>query len=80
VNDDDAREQEAIHEALQAHLDLDEGEVLTGWIVVYEHQTVGDKASAGHAYGPAGMTTWRALGLCEWAARFTLAPDEDDDE
>jgi hypothetical protein len=74
--DDEARErQERLHQALVEVLDLDG--VLTGWILVTE-ELDGDTASAGHFYGPDGMTTWRALGLIEWARANTLKPDEDD--
>lgn len=69
----DRREQEAIHEAL-SELIPDEGEILTGWIVIYETADADGEAHAGHAYGPPGMTTWRALGLVEWARTQTL-PD-----
>ena len=69
--------QESIHEALALRLP-DEGEVLTGWIVVYEVQAVDEDPSAGHVYGPEGMTTWRAMGLLEWAKQRTLGPDDED--
>lgn len=77
---EEQEQQEALHQALADLIpDLGEGCVLTGWIVIYEYQEAGENASAGHLYGPAGMTTWRALGLCEWARTVTLRPDEEDE-
>jgi hypothetical protein len=81
VKDDDDALQEAIHAELAALLREDalaEGEVLTGWVVAYEAQTAKGEAHAGHLYGPATMTTWRALGLIEWARLHTLKPNDDD--
>jgi hypothetical protein len=77
---------QTIHGAIEAALVEDEvlveGSMLTGWLVIYETiQLTGDKrASAGHLYGPRPYTTWQALGLVEWARRFGLTPDEDEDE
>lgn len=76
--DDSELDREEIHRSLQEFV-LEEGELLTGWIVIYEYQNTDDRPSAGHVYGPEGMTTWRALGLTEWTRRFTLVPDADDD-
>lgn len=73
--DEQRRLHEAIENALSSMGDLD-GLVLTGWVVVFE--TAGEDAHAGHFYGPREMTTWRALGLLEWARRFNLLPDEDE--
>ena len=71
------RHQENIHRALDETLpELEDDEVLTGWLVVYESQTADGTAVAGHVYGPTGMTTWRALGLAQWAALYTLHPDQ----
>jgi hypothetical protein len=72
--------QERIHHAIEAALELDDGHVLTGWVLLYETASADGRGSAGHYYGPEGMSTWRALGLVEWASCFTLHPDEDDDE
>lgn len=69
----------AIEETLRANDDLEEDQVLTGWIVVFEATSLGNSSSsAGHFYGPREMTTWKALGLVEWARRFNLGPDDDD--
>lgn len=80
---DDEKQQEALHEAIEACLadDLD-GRILTGWVVVFETASIGDQADStcGHLYGPAGMRTWRALGLLEWVRRFCLRPDGSGDE
>lgn len=78
---DDAKA-EAIHAALAETIPLDDGEILTGWIVVYETASSEDVPNAGHLYGPPGMTTWRAMGLIEWARSRTLpeSADLDDDE
>lgn len=73
-------EQEALHQALIEALDLLEGEVLTGWIVVYETLTNEGGANCGHFYGPETMTTWRAMGLVEWARMRTLPSSVDVDE
>ena len=72
------RHQEVIHEAL-AELELEPGELLTGWVVLYETRDTDGGASAGHFYGPEGMTPWRALGLVEWAARHTIRPDPEEE-
>lgn len=80
MSTEDSESQEAIHDALSAVLTeagvLDEGNVLTGWCICFESQPAEpDSApSAGHVYGPTGMTTWRAIGLCEWTTRFGLEP------
>ncbi len=81
---DEIRQQEQIHdaltEALREHGDLDD-RVVTGWVICWETATLSDedRATSGHLYGPHGMTTWRALGLVEWARRFCLKPDEEDE-
>ena len=67
--DDD---QELIHDDLARALGLDEGEVLTGWVIAYEVAQPEGDAYAGHAYGPGGMTSWRALGLLEWVRNVTI--------
>ena len=72
--------QTEIHEALEPLLDLGEGEILTGWVVVYEYVSADGAGSAGHVYGPEGMTSWRALGLLEWAKQFTINRGDDDGE
>lgn len=71
-------DQEHIHEALTEALPLEDGQLLTGWVVIWE-ATTGDDREAGHFYGPEGMTSWRALGLTEWAGRHTLVPGEEDE-
>lgn len=74
--DDDA--QGAIHDALANVLPLDEGEILVGWCVTYETvRDADERPQAGQVYGPGGMTTWRVLGLLEWARRFLLCPDDE---
>jgi len=74
-------QQEAIHTELAELIpDLGEGDVLTGWIVVYEYQSADDRPTCGHIYGPSGMTTWRAMGLCEWARTVTLRPENEEEE
>lgn len=75
--DAEQNEQQEIQEALQRLIPDLEGP-LTGWIIIYEELHSDGKSAAGHVYGPAGMTTWRALGLVEWARRFSLSPDEND--
>ncbi len=78
---DEAKQQERLHEAIAECLadDID-GNLLTGWIIIYETEAMGrDSATCGHLYGPAGMKTWRALGLIEWARRFCLGPDPDEE-
>ena len=81
MNAEEEANQQRLHEAIETALhdaeELDEGEVLTGWIVIHETATLSSgKSASGHFYGPREMTTWRALGLIEWARRHTLAPDE----
>lgn len=72
MSDSEKKEQEKIHTALQTLLNLEEGEILTGWILSYEYMGLDDKRFAGHIYGPKGMTTWGALGLVEWSGRVSL--------
>lgn len=87
MNQEEREAQQALHDAIERVLEEDgtlDDALLAGWIVVYETASLSEKtnASAGHFYGPVEMTTWRAMGLVEWA-RMTLraaVPDEDDDE
>lgn len=80
MNPEEQERQEKLHVALQELVTENEGDgMLTGWIVVWEMVRPDDVPVAGHLYGPAGMTTWRALGLTEWARQHTLAPDGDDE-
>jgi hypothetical protein len=72
------REQEEIHTAIQESLKLPEGEILTGWIICYETVGLDNERTAGHVYGPAGMTTWAAMGLIEWAKSRSLPGGVDD--
>jgi hypothetical protein len=75
---DEAQKQRRIHDAIEAAIGDDE--LLVGWIVIYETAPLkaDDAAACGHFYGPKEMTTWRALGLVEWAKANTLALDRDD--
>lgn len=80
MTEEDRKQQQAIHDALIAALPLDDGHVLTGWVVLWETTTFeSDSGESGSYYGPRGMTTWRSLGLIEWARRFCLKPDGDED-
>lgn len=70
-------EQEALHEAIASTLELDDGQILVGWTLVFE--TVSDgRPTAGHIYGPESMTDWRALGLLEWARNVTIPGSVED--
>ena len=72
--------QERLQQAIQAETPEDEGTVV-GWVVVYETVAAADdEATAGHFYGPAGMTSWRALGLLQWAMQHTIGPESYNDE
>jgi hypothetical protein len=82
VRPDEEQNQQQLHEAIESALseagELDEGEVLTGWIVIHETATLSSgKAGCGHFYGPREMTTWRALGLVDWVRNFCLSPGDD---
>jgi hypothetical protein len=80
MNDDERTPgQESLHDKLVEALELDEGEVLTGWIVAYETRT-GDEEFAGHFYGPDSMTSWHALGLLEWARTVSVPRSLDDND
>lgn len=69
-----------LHVTLEQHLDLRDGEVLAGWIVIYETTTFDERDPVvGHHYGPDGMTAWRALGLLDWTTQM-LGPDDDGDQ
>ena len=81
----EARAQGELHGAIEDALTFDgalePGAVLTRWVVLYELTRLDDKpSSAGHLYGPREMTTWQALGLVEWARRFGLHPDDEDED
>lgn len=80
MDENEKLQQQQLHAAIEECLadDLD-GKILTGWIVIFETHSMTDPtdSSAGHLYGPAGMHTWRALGLIEWVRRFCLKPDEE---
>lgn len=81
MDESEKREQEEIHTALQEILKLEEDQLLTGWIVIYEAMGMDNERVAGHVYGPSGMTTWGALGLVEWAKTRTLPESSElDDE
>lgn len=73
----EADDQEFIHQAITDI--LGDGEILTGWIVSYEGIEANGDPFAGHIYGPEAMTTWRALGLLEWARGHTLTPEPADE-
>jgi hypothetical protein len=73
-------EQEHAHHLIADVVDLRDGHVLTGWVLLYETAGPDGTGSAGHLYGPEGMIDWRALGLIEWARRFTVARKDDEDE
>jgi hypothetical protein len=79
------REQQAhIHEVVDAALRetgiVSDEQLLTGWVLAYETVMADGQPTAGHLHGPAGRTTWNALGLLEWIRRFTLRPDDDEDD
>lgn len=80
MNADERERQAAMTDAVADAAGLDDGQIVTGWLVVYETASVSSgSTSCGHMYGPEGMTTWRALGLAEWSRRFTLVPDPEED-
>lgn len=76
----------ALHEALERHLDIRDGELLGAWLVIYETVRLDEEGAAvGHHYGPGVIPAWRALGLLEWQRRSFIAmvgrdDDEDEDE
>lgn len=78
MDEHEKTQQQKLHDAIQETLDEHDEAMLTGWIVVYECVKPDGPAHAGHFYGPYEMTTWRALGLVEWAKARTLGPDDDD--
>ncbi len=57
---EDEQQQDAIHNALAAVLPLDDGEVLTGWVVLHETQRVDGLAYCGRPC---------VLGSLLWATR-----------
>ncbi len=69
---------DAITEAMRATDLLDEDQVLTGWCLCFETQSIDSPAAAGHLYGPDALTTWRAIGLIEWAKRYLVSSDDDE--
>jgi hypothetical protein len=56
---------------------ITDDEIVAGWVVCFETVRSEGPMSSGHVYGPPGMTSWRALGLMEWA-RDTIkhSPEE----
>jgi len=68
----DEESQTLLHEAIAPALvgsgALKDDDLVTGWVLSYEFMRDGQMA-AGRVYGPAGMTTWRALGLSEYMHR-----------
>lgn len=89
----DAECQEIIHghivSALHEVNTVEPGDVITGWVVCYEVMDAAGDMSAARVYGPAGMTTWRAHGLCDYLGAHdglddgSIAVDldeQDDDE
>jgi hypothetical protein len=85
MDEQESQQQQQLHEAIEQvlveHGDLD-GLLLTGWVVVFETAALNDehRAHCGHFYGPRELTTWRALGLLEWARRFSIGPGDEDDD
>lgn len=72
-------EQDNVHAAIESTLELEDGEILTGWVVCYETTTMEGESNAGHLYGPQSMTSWRALGLLEWVRMLTIPSSLQDD-
>jgi hypothetical protein len=75
----DEEAQERLQAAIQTEIDEEEGTVV-GWIVVYETVAENGNEYCGHLYGPAGMTSWRSLGLLNWATHHTIKPEPEDDD
>lgn len=67
----DRENQAIIHDALSAAMReaglLGDGDFLTGWAVSFEYVGPNAYSAAGNLYGPAGQTSWGAIGLLEWA-------------
>lgn len=80
----DGEKQAHVHEALVEAMRevgfLDDDQILTGWHVAWETVRPGASPTAGSMFGPESMTAWRAIGLIQWADRFCIGPDEDDDD
>lgn len=80
----DEGKQRHLHDVLVAAMReigyLDDGEILSGWHLAFEKVHAGERPSAGSFYGPESMTTWRAIGLVEWANRFCLSCGDDEDD
>jgi hypothetical protein len=84
VDADEQVQQQRLHEAIEDALNEEgvlDGLVLAGWVIAYETVALDDEvtAHAGTIYGPHEMTTWRALGLIEWARRWSLEPGTRDE-
>lgn len=86
MDESEKKEQEKIHTVLQEIVqeseDFEEGQILTGWIIVYEVMGMDNERFAGHIFGPSSMTTWSAMGLIEWAKTVSLPKslNEEDEE
>lgn len=86
MDDLEQEHQERLHKVIEEILlesgDIKEGQILTGWVVCYEAMHISEASGgfAGSFYGPREMSTWRALGLIEWVRRFSLRPDDDDED
>ena len=77
---DESKEQERIHTVLEENIDLEPGQILTGWVVLYEAMGLDNERVAGHIYRPSSMTTWGALGLIEWARTKSIPESGEKEE
>ena len=76
---EEREEQEHIHEALAKALPLEDDAFLTEWVVVFATTPVGGgEEQIASYYGPATQTTWRTVGLLEYAKLHLVVPDEED--
>jgi hypothetical protein len=86
VTEEEERLQQELHDTIERVLrvqgDITDQQILTGWVICFETDNLVKREDrcAGTFYGPREMSTWRALGLVEWARRFSLVPGKDDDE
>ena len=67
---DDARLQKRAHDVITDLLRdielLDEGNVLSGFVICFETVNVGGGSSVGWVRAPDDMSSWRAAGLLGW--------------
>lgn len=64
-------------DVLSSLLDLNDDEILTGWVICYETAQVDDRRNVGYLIAP-GDTEWKAMGLLEWVKKMLTDVESDE--